>query len=196
MHTIACNSRPRILQQTRTAARRYLTIQGQQALGILGENQIAVRHGELEQSSTVRLRFYVGTADRQPHFAFYCNTQMANEFLKQPKYKMPFQLGEPIEDILLRLKHQRNPIAQGWTSPLLKTTKILLSLFSKSDAILLDVWCIDESEQLVAIKAKLIIDDAAYRSAGRQKDLQALRDVEQEVAEEVEAEQDGIVYIK
>ena len=75
-------------------------------------------------------------------------------------------------------------------------TEILLRLFSESDARLLNVWCLEQSEQLVAIEAILISDDAAYRSAGRQKDLQALRDVGQEIAAEVEAERDGIVYIK
>lgn len=44
--------------------------------------------------------------------------------------------------------------------------------------------------------ARFGFDDAAFRSSGRQKDIQALRNIAEEVPEEVEAEKDGIVYIK
>jgi len=44
--------------------------------------------------------------------------------------------------------------------------------------------------------ARFGFDDAAFRSNGRQADIHALRRVEDEVPEEVEAESDGIVYIK
>lgn len=40
------------------------------------------------------------------------------------------------------------------------------------------------------------LDDAAFRSSGRQEDVQRLRNREEEVWEEVEAEKDGIVYVK
>ena len=39
-------------------------------------------------------------------------------------------------------------------------------------------------------------DDAAYRSSGRQEEIHSLRNKAEEVPEEVEAEKDGIVYIK
>ncbi|KAF2211424.1 hypothetical protein CERZMDRAFT_68564 [Cercospora zeae-maydis SCOH1-5] len=42
----------------------------------------------------------------------------------------------------------------------------------------------------------LMFDDAAYRSSKRQEDIHRLRQIDQEVPEEVEAEQDGIVYVK
>lgn len=44
-------------------------------------------------------------------------------------------------------------------------------------------------------RAILAFDDAAHRSK-RHKDIQKMRNTEYEVAEEVEAEKDGIVYIK
>ena len=42
----------------------------------------------------------------------------------------------------------------------------------------------------------LMFDDAAYRSTKRQEDIHRLRQKDQEVPEEVEAEKDGIVYVK
>ncbi|KAH8144842.1 uncharacterized protein LAJ45_11179 [Morchella importuna] len=43
---------------------------------------------------------------------------------------------------------------------------------------------------------EFVFDDAAFRSAGRQKDLHALRDIENEVEEELEAEKAGFAYVK
>jgi succinyl-CoA synthetase alpha subunit len=44
--------------------------------------------------------------------------------------------------------------------------------------------------------ARFGFDDAAFRSSGRQEDIHKLRNTTEEVPEEVEAEKDGIVYIK
>ncbi|KAL2808773.1 succinyl-CoA synthetase-like protein [Aspergillus granulosus] len=44
--------------------------------------------------------------------------------------------------------------------------------------------------------ARFGFDDAAFRSSGRQEDVHLLRNVAEEVPEEVEAERDGIVYVK
>ena len=42
----------------------------------------------------------------------------------------------------------------------------------------------------------LMFDDAAYRSSKRQEDVHRLRQKDQEDAAELEAEQDGIVYVR
>lgn len=44
--------------------------------------------------------------------------------------------------------------------------------------------------------ARFGFDDAAFRSSGRQEDIHKLRNKSEEVLEEVEAEKDGIVYVK
>lgn len=44
--------------------------------------------------------------------------------------------------------------------------------------------------------ARFGFDDAAFRSSGRQEAVQQLRNKAEEVPEEVEAEKDGIVYVK
>jgi succinyl-CoA synthetase alpha subunit len=50
--------------------------------------------------------------------------------------------------------------------------------------------------ELKVVGACFGFDDAAYRSCGRQADLQQLRDVVAEDPAEIEAEKNGIVYIK
>lgn len=50
--------------------------------------------------------------------------------------------------------------------------------------------------KLEVYDARFGFDDAAYRSAGRQEEVHKLRDMKEEVLEEVVAEKDGIVYVK
>ena len=50
--------------------------------------------------------------------------------------------------------------------------------------------------QLAVARSDFVFDDAAIRSCKRQTNLIEMRDVENELSEEVEAEKDGIVYIK
>ena len=49
---------------------------------------------------------------------------------------------------------------------------------------------------LAVARSSFTFDDAAFRSGQRQADIQEMRNVEEEVPEEIEAENDGIVYIK
>ena len=50
--------------------------------------------------------------------------------------------------------------------------------------------------RLSVARAEFEFDDAAFRSGKRHADVQEMRDTSSEVPEEVEAEKDGIVYIK
>ena len=54
----------------------------------------------------------------------------------------------------------------------------------------------DQDGQLAVARAEFSFDDAAFKSGKRHADLQAMRDTSNEVPEEIEAEKDGIVYIK
>lgn len=54
----------------------------------------------------------------------------------------------------------------------------------------------NQQGELAVARAEFSFDDAAIRSGKRNTDLQGMRDTSSEVPEEVEAEKDGIVYIK
>ena len=54
----------------------------------------------------------------------------------------------------------------------------------------------DREGKLAVARAEFDFDDAAFRSSKRHADIQQMRDTKNEVPEEVEAEKDGIVYIK
>jgi succinyl-CoA synthetase alpha subunit len=72
----------------------------------------------------------------------------------------------------------------------------LVDLYMTKEAFLLETSIVERLGDLNVTGARFGFDDAAFRSNGRQADIHALRRVEDEVPEEVEAESDGIVYIK
>ena len=73
----------------------------------------------------------------------------------------------------------------------------LMDLFFNKDAFSLVVRISRNSRGKLAVaRSDFTFDDAAIRSGNRQEDILAMRDVATEILEEVEAEKDGIVYIK
>ena len=73
----------------------------------------------------------------------------------------------------------------------------LTDIFFEKEAFLLETRLFRNQEgELAVINARFGFDDAAYRSSKRQEDMQGLRDKKNDVTEEVDAERDGIVYIK
>lgn len=90
---------------------------------------------------------------------------------------------------------QLSPHAHESLAGLLQT---LWQLFKDKDAILLDVRVGREmlDNRLVVHSARFDFDDAALRIPGRHADISRLRNRDEEIPEEVEAEKDGIVYVK
>ncbi|KAI0421217.1 succinyl-CoA synthetase-like protein [Xylaria grammica] len=75
----------------------------------------------------------------------------------------------------------------------------LVALFAEKEAYLLETRLVapkSAGSQITIASARFGFDDAAHRSGRRQADIQALRDTSVEDAAEVEAEKDGIVYVK
>ena len=79
-------------------------------------------------------------------------------------------------------------------------TKILtaiIEIFFTREGFSLTTRLSRNNEGMLAVaRSSFTFDDAAFRSGQRQGDIQEMRDVKDEVPEELEAEKDGIVYIK
>lgn len=72
----------------------------------------------------------------------------------------------------------------------------LVDLYMKKEAFLLETMFVERLGELKVVGANFGFDDAAFRSTKRQGGIHALRRIEDEDPQEVEAEKDGIVYIK
>lgn len=73
----------------------------------------------------------------------------------------------------------------------------LIDIFFSKEASSLTVRLSRNANSKISVaRSEFSFDDAAFRSSKRQEELQAMRDIDSEVPEEVEAEKDGIVYMK
>lgn len=84
--------------------------------------------------------------------------------------------------------------AQGKLASLVQA---LWEIFKEKEAFVLETRIgLSAEGNLEVHGAHFGFDDAAYRSSGRQEAIHSLRNKAEEVPEEVEAEKDGIVYVK
>ncbi|RMJ21098.1 Succinyl-CoA [Aspergillus sp. HF37] len=75
--------------------------------------------------------------------------------------------------------------------------EVLWQTFTEKEAFSLETRVGSSSGGALEVRgARFGFDDAALKSSGRQESVHQLRDKESEVPEEVEAEKDGIVYVK
>lgn len=73
----------------------------------------------------------------------------------------------------------------------------LWDIFKEKEAFVLETQIGTAASGSIEVhNARFGFDDAAFRSSGRQEQIHRLRNTAEEVPEEVEAEKDGIVYIK
>jgi succinyl-CoA synthetase alpha subunit len=80
---------------------------------------------------------------------------------------------------------------------LAKFVQSLWEIYKEKEAFVLETQAgISTNGSFEVHGARFGFDDAAFRSSGRQVDIHKLRKTAEEVPEEVEAEKDGIVYIK
>ena len=77
-----------------------------------------------------------------------------------------------------------------------RVLRALSDIFYGKEAYLVETHLVERLGEVKVVGARFGFDDAAFRSGGRQADVQALRDAEREDAAELEAERSGIVYIK
>ncbi|MCJ1384284.1 hypothetical protein MMC17_007400 [Xylographa soralifera] len=196
LHTYA--KRPRLkIGQPVCHERRHISFKGSEALTLLENSGISVTRDlnnteerltiviEVDRAShQLRLQATIDSRnknDREREGALYFNVSDSPEW-------MIIGIIRLFEDLQLRSDFEYN---------FYTTINSLTRLFVEKDASSFKLQIVPDDFQRFRVQSALLsFDDAAYRSAGRHKDIQALRTVKDEIPEEVEAEKDGIVYIK
>ncbi|KAI9371388.1 putative succinyl-CoA synthetase subunit alpha [Aspergillus egyptiacus] len=189
----------RVTAQTRqvphqTTQARTLYIKQFQALDMLKEKAIPVNEGaqsvsDLFLSLTIDRTALSPTliASLSPGFEPSSSARIAFPYTTDA-----FDVGNPvIEEAAAQL--QLPVTAQKKLAALVQA---LWQIFKEKEAFVLEVRANYASETLEVRGARFGFDDAAFRSSGRQGDVHKLRNIAEEVPEEVEAEKDGIVYVK
>jgi len=118
----------------------------------------------------------------------------SNESVK----RYPFDYHRGIDELSieriaghLQLNHKDTVV-----DSLRRLVKSLVTVFYEKEAFYLSTALVERLGEIKVVGARFGFDDAAYRSCGRQAGLQELREVTSEDPSEVEAEKNGIVYIK
>ena len=193
MHTIS--RRPNFVERSglRNSVRN-IHIQQEHASNLLGAYGI----GFSEQKRPEDKCWVLGiTIDRSANRPFLVAGRITDP--KSPRAKIsktPLSLGRfPQNQIEVIAKGIR--IGPGYEASFADMVTRLVRLFEEKEASALELEFHQANEkELEVYKADLTFDDAAFKSAKRQEDIQALRNTKDEVPGEVEAEKDGIVYIR
>ncbi|KAI9050733.1 hypothetical protein LZ554_004853 [Drepanopeziza brunnea f. sp. 'monogermtubi'] len=110
--------------------------------------------------------------------------------------KFPFDCRKGVDASQMAAIAEHLQLGKTSKDSLSKIVNGLVDLYMEKEAFLLETLLVERLGDLKVVGAKFGFDDAAFRSTKRQRDVHALRRTEDEDASEVEAEKDGIVYIK
>ena len=201
MHTLR---RPKVRssQTTASASRRELHIPEANALDILKHKGVAMIQREDPEA---RDYFLTVTFDRTTYKpCTIVSYSIGGESAHIHAKSFPIDFGDReaykphMEKIMshLRVKSSIGETRQQSLDSLSKILSSLIEIFYEKEAFSLNtrVAC-DMQGKFCIARADFEFDDGALRSK-RHNDILALRDTTKDVPEEVEAEKDGIVYIK
>ncbi|KAL4886571.1 succinyl-CoA synthetase-like protein [Aspergillus karnatakaensis] len=196
LHTMRRTTLP--TQDTRFAKTQFrsLYIKQHQALSMLQEKSLPINEG----AQSVSDLFLSLTIDRTALSPTLIASTSAG-FEPTASARLPFAYNTEnfsasspvIESVARQLQ-----LPDAAHEKLAELVQALWQIYKEKEAFTLEVRAsyASESGALEVRGAKFGFDDAAFRSSGRQEEVHRLRNKEEEVPEEVEAEKDGIVYVK
>jgi len=196
MHTMR-RLRPTIKSQerviTNATQKRTLYIREDLALNLLRERGINAG----EYSGKGRKRFLavaVDRATRSPCIIASPANDPTESHGEIKKFAFDYREGFDLSQVPAIAEHLQ--LSNSSKDSLPKLINGLVDLYMKKEAFLLETKFVERLGELKVVGANFGFDDAAFRSTKRQAEIHALRRLEDEDPQEVEAEQDGIVYIK
>ncbi|GMG05583.1 unnamed protein product [Aspergillus oryzae] len=188
--TLQKNQRPPVSKQSRS-----LFIKQFQALDMLKEKSIPINETEPSESD-IFLNLTVDRTALSPCVIASTSADFAPSHTSKfpfPYFNTDFSSSDsPIIKSIASHLH----LPETTHETLAELVQALWQIFKEKEAYLLEVRVNPSTEGLEVRGARFGFDDAAFRSSGRQKEVHSLRNPAEEVHEEVEAEKDGIVYVK
>ena len=195
MHTL----RGRLRTQPQTfiprVQKRTLYIKQAQAFDMLKDYDVPVSEVAAKPGEEYLLAVSIDRSNLCPCIVASPPTTAEDPYIEARRFPFDYRAGLDDSTIPSIVSHlQLHPSS---TEPLTRILHSLVTLFKTKEAFLLETrLSITSSGDPAVSSARFGFDDAAFRSAQRQADAHALRDVEHEDPDEVEAERNGIVYIK
>jgi succinyl-CoA synthetase alpha subunit len=177
--------------------RRNLSISREQALEVLNEYGVPISTSQATPVKEFLLSIAIDRTSRRPCIVA---SNVTGKDAYAVQWKFPFDYREgfneatvPVIADYLGLDRATYTAQKALPSLISK----LLKVFMEKEAFIVETTVtLDTKARLAVRSASLGFDDAAFKSSKRQGDIYALRNLEAELPAEVEAEKDGIVYIK
>ena len=195
LHTL--RSRPRLSVQRKTPQQhRDLYVKASQAFDMLKKKDIPT----VDSPTSLPEKFVAISIDResrQPCIIASPTTKPEEAFAKSQKFPFAYGTNEATSDSMLDAVSAHLGIASKGREALRRLIAESVDIFMSKEAFVVQTQIvIDDDGGVLVQKAKFGFDDAAFRNSGRQADVHALRDINSEVREEVDAEKEGMIYVK
>ncbi len=181
---------------TNPSQKRTLYIKAMQAFDMLKEKGIPT----VEDPTGLPEKFMAISIDRetrQPCIIASPTTIPEEAFAKSKKFPFAYGSNEATSETMLQTVSAHLNVSAKGQPALRRLISELVDIFMSKEAFVVQTQLvIADDGGLQVQKAKFGFDDAAFKSSGRQKEVHALRDKASEVREEIDAETEGVIYVK
>jgi succinyl-CoA synthetase alpha subunit len=195
-HTMRQRPRPSAPKAYNLEQRRSLYIKQRQAYDMLNERGIpTVDPPTIKDEKFVAIS--IDRETRQPCIIASPSTDPQYAFQQSKKFPFAYGSDDATSEDLLAAVSTHLGVSDKGKRPLQKLIGELADIFMSKEAFVVQTkFALDGNGGLQVQGAKFGFDDAAFRSSGRQTEVHALRDIQSEVREDVEAEKEGMIYVK
>ncbi|KAH7026350.1 succinyl-CoA synthetase-like protein [Microdochium trichocladiopsis] len=175
---------------------RSIILAPQTALNLLKGRNVATNFSSANADAPRTLAITINRSTSSPSVFVIADHKQPTE---AAKFDFDYRQGTSsisMDDVARELGFSKDSVAS-----LRRTVDELVSLFTEKEAYLVETRVVENRDgsgdsRVEIVSAKLGFDDAAFRSCKRQGDIQSLRNTDSADPVELEAERDGIVYIK
>ncbi|KAK0729418.1 succinyl-CoA synthetase-like protein [Apiosordaria backusii] len=121
-----------------------------------------------------------------------------NAQLRKMVKRYPFDYRHGPDELAIErmASHLQLSLKESSHESLRRLVHRLSDIFYEKEAYLMETEIVERLGEIKVVGGRFGFDDAAYRSCGRQAELQKLRNTAREDPSELEAEKSGIIYIK
>ncbi|KAJ5428687.1 hypothetical protein N7445_010141 [Penicillium cf. griseofulvum] len=174
--------------------KRGLYIKQFQAFDILKQKSVPVNESASRSDNCISVSI---TVDRTALSPCIIASRSSNINPAQ-SHKFPFPYTQTkFENSIISAVASHLSLPVSAHKQLARIVQALWEIYKEKEAFTLETQIVISADGALEVHgARFGFDDAAFRSSGRQEDTHKLRNISEEVPEEVEAEKDGIVYVK
>ena len=196
-HTMRQRPLPRSLADKSTRhRRRTLYIKTSQAYDMLKERGISTVDTP-GPSKEQLLVVSIDRIERSPCIVASPTTDPGEMYKLLRRFHFAYGSDEATSDAMVEKVSAHLGVGGESKKSLARLIAELVDIFMSKEAFVVQTRIAFTDEGVVKVQgARFGFDDAAFRSSGRQKDVHALRDKASEVKEEIDAENEGMVYVR